>query len=241
MTRATTLDQRLGDLLQVGRFDPPPSFAGQAAITDPLVFERAADGPAWWAEQARQRLAWHRPFSTVLDDSNPPFYQWFSDGALNVSYNCLDRHVEAGLGDRVAFHWLGEEGEQRACTYADMLADVQRLANGLKAHGVRKGDVVGIYLALARGERHDDERVVCAPMSSPAVGRILLSQHVYGTGPVSQVGPAACDHRTCRNATPAWLRSGPAPRGRPSPEACTMAELMTVEQHLRADPLPPLI
>jgi len=148
MTEATTLEQHLSDLLQVGRFDPPPSFAGRAAIKDPSVFERAADGPAWWAEQARQRLAWHRPFSTVLDDSNPPFYQWFSDGTLNVSYNCLDRHVQDGLGDRIAFHWLGEEGEQRACTYADMLADVQRLANGLKAQGVRKGDVVGIYLPM---------------------------------------------------------------------------------------------
>jgi acetyl-CoA synthetase len=148
MTEATTLEQHLSDLLQVGRFDPPPSFAGRAAITDPSVFDRAADGPAWWAEQARQRLAWHRPFNTVLDDSNPPFYQWFSDGALNASYNCLDRHVQNGLGDRIAFHWLGEEGEQRACTYAEMLADVQRLANGLKAQGVRKGDVVGIYLPM---------------------------------------------------------------------------------------------
>jgi acetyl-CoA synthetase len=148
MIKATTLDQHLSDLLQVGRFDPLPSFAGRAAITDTSVFERAADGPAWWAEQAKQRLAWHRPFSTVLDDSNPPFYQWFSDGALNVSYNCLDRHVQNGLGDRVAFHWLGEEGERRACTYADMLADVQRLANGLRAQGVGKGDVVGIYLPM---------------------------------------------------------------------------------------------
>jgi acetyl-CoA synthetase len=148
MTEATTLEQHLSDLLHVGRFDPPPSFAARAAITDPSVIERAADGPGWWAEQARQRLAWHRPFSTVLDDSNPPFYQWFSDGALNVSYNCLDRHVQDGRGDRIAFHWIGEEGEQRTCTYADMLADVQRLANGLKAQGVRKGDVVGIYLPM---------------------------------------------------------------------------------------------
>jgi acetyl-CoA synthetase len=148
MTQATTLEQHLGDLLQVGRFDPPRHFAERAAIKDPSVYERAADAPAWWAEQASQRLAWHRPFSTVLDDSNPPFYQWFSDGALNVSYNCLDRHVQDGLGDRVAFHWLGEEGEHRACTYAEMLADVQRLANGLKARGIRKGDVVGIYLPM---------------------------------------------------------------------------------------------
>jgi acetyl-CoA synthetase len=148
MAEPTTLEQHLADLLQVGQFDPSGPFAEQAVVNDPSVYEAAADAPAWWAEQARQRLTWHRPFSTVLDDSNPPFYRWFSDGALNVSYNCLDRHVESGLGDRVAFYWLGEEGEQRACTYAEMLGDVQRLANGLKAQGVRKGDVVGIYLPM---------------------------------------------------------------------------------------------
>src|SRR5207342_3581678 len=108
----------------------------------------AADGPAWWADQARQRLDWQTPFSSVLDDSNPPFYSWFADGRLNASYNCLDRHVEAGHGDRVAFHWRGEEREERDVTYAQLLADVQRLANGLKARGVRKGDVVGIYLPM---------------------------------------------------------------------------------------------
>ena len=84
----------------------------------------------------------------MLDDSNPPFYNWFADGRLNARYNCLDRHVHAGHGDRVAFHWRGEEGEERDLTYAELLADVQRLANGLKARGVRKGDVVGIYLPM---------------------------------------------------------------------------------------------
>ena len=84
----------------------------------------------------------------MLDDSEPPFYKWFIGGKLNASYNCLDRHVEAGNGDRVAFHWRGEEGEERDVTYADLLRDVQRLANALKDHGVGKGDVVGIYLPM---------------------------------------------------------------------------------------------
>ena len=84
----------------------------------------------------------------MLDDINPPFYKWFADGKLNVSYNCLDRHVKAGQGDRVAYHWHGEEGEQRDVTYADLLRDVQRLANGLKSLGVGKEDVVGIYLPM---------------------------------------------------------------------------------------------
>ncbi|HEV2974643.1 MAG TPA: acetate--CoA ligase, partial [Solirubrobacteraceae bacterium] len=88
------------------------------------------------------------PFTTVLDDSNPPFYKWFTDGQLNVSYNCLDRHVEAGRGNRVAFHWAGEQGEHRAITYAELHGDVQRLANALKQLGVAKGDVVGIYLPM---------------------------------------------------------------------------------------------
>ncbi len=83
-----------------------------------------------------------------LDDSNPPFYKWFTDGKLNASYNCLDRHVEAGLGDRVAYHWRGEEGEERDVTYAELLADVQRFANALRDHGIGKGDVVGIYLPM---------------------------------------------------------------------------------------------
>ena len=142
------LEDQLHQLLEIDRFEPPASFVDVAKITDSAVYEQAADGPAWWAEQARERLDWQTPFTTVLDDSSPPFYKWFSDGTLNVSYNCLDRHVERGLGSRIAFHWHGEEGEYRAVTYADLLADVQRLANGLLARGVRKGDVVGIFLPM---------------------------------------------------------------------------------------------
>ena len=81
----------------------------------------------------------------ALDESQPPFYKWFADGRLNASANCLDRHVEAGRGDRVAYHWRGEEGEERDITYAALLGDVQRFANALLDHGIGKGDVVGIY------------------------------------------------------------------------------------------------
>src|SRR5580658_9113965 len=142
-------EERLELLLQTRDFPPSAEFAAQAEVVDPAVYEQAAADPqGWWAGQARQRLDWATPFTEVLDDSNPPFYRWFADGTLNVSYNCLDRHVQAGYGDRVAFHWHGEEGEQRDLTYAELLADVQRLANGLKARGVGKGDVVGIYLPM---------------------------------------------------------------------------------------------
>ena len=89
-----------------------------------------------------------REWDTVLDDSNPPFYKWFVGGQLNVSHNCLDRHVAAGRGDRVAFHWRGEEGEERDITYAELLAEVERFANALKDLGIGKGDIVGIYLPM---------------------------------------------------------------------------------------------
>ncbi len=142
------LDRELADLLEVERFPPPEQFREHALLKDPQVYERAAADPlAWWTEQAEQ-LHWFSPWQQVLDDSNPPFYKWFVGGTLNVSYNCLDRHVEAGNGDRVAFHWRGEEGDQRDITYAELLAEVKRFANALKDQGVRKGDVVGIYLPM---------------------------------------------------------------------------------------------
>ena len=145
---ADELEDVLEQLLQVERFDPPPEFRAGARLNDPEVYARAAADPqAYWAERARE-LHWHKPFETVLDDSNPPFYKWFPDGELNLSYNCLDRHIEAGLGDRVAYHWHGEEGEQRTITYADLHRDVQRLANGLTDLGIGRGDVVGIFLPM---------------------------------------------------------------------------------------------
>src|ERR1035437_8326515 len=148
-TPAPQGEDRIELLLATPDFPPSAAFAAQAEVADAAIYERAAVDPdTWWADQARQRLDWDTPFTEVLDDSDAPFYRWFADGTLNVSYNCLDRHVEAGLGDRVAFHWHGEEGEQRDLTYAELLADVQRLANGLKARGVGKGDVVGIYLPM---------------------------------------------------------------------------------------------
>ena len=142
------LDGELASLLDVERFDPPAEFREQALLSDPAVYERAAGDPqAWWAEQA-QELDWFQKWTRVLDDTDPPFYKWFTGGTLNVSYNCLDRHVIAGRGERVAFHWRGEEGQERDITYAQLLEEVQCLASALKALGVGKGDVVGIYLPM---------------------------------------------------------------------------------------------
>jgi acetyl-CoA synthetase len=143
------LEGHLTELLEVERFDPPEEFAAAAVWSDPAIYEEASSDPeAWWKRQASELLDWDTEPSEGLDDSNPPFYKWFSDGRLNASANCLDRHVEAGRGDRVAFHWRGEEGEERDITYADLLADVQRFANALRDRGIEKGDVVGIFLPM---------------------------------------------------------------------------------------------
>ncbi|MBB4932584.1 acetyl-CoA synthetase [Lipingzhangella halophila] len=148
MTEGASLDQRVAELATVESFEPPAAFRARAHATDAALFEKAdQDRLAFWAEQARA-LDWEKPFSTVLNDTDAPFYRWFEDGTLNASYNCLDRHVAAGLGDRIAYHWRGEEGEERAISYADLLDSVQRFANALRDLGVRKGDVVGIYLPM---------------------------------------------------------------------------------------------
>jgi acetyl-CoA synthetase len=147
--RLAGLQAELEELLHVERFEPPAEFREAALLNDPAIYEEASRDPeAWWLRQATELLDWVEEPTQSLDDSNPPFYKWFSDGRLNVSVNCLDRHVEAGLGDRIAYHWRGEEGEEREITYAELLEQVQRFANVLRDHGIGKGDVVGIYLGM---------------------------------------------------------------------------------------------
>jgi acetyl-CoA synthetase len=146
---SSSLEGRLSELLEVESFEPPEEFRAAALLNDPAVYEEAAADPeAWWLGQSKQLLDWAQEPSQGLDDSNPPFYKWFADGKINASANCLDRHVEAGNGERVAFHWRGEEGEERDITYAELLADVKRFANALEGVGVEKGDIVGIYLPM---------------------------------------------------------------------------------------------
>src|SRR5512132_3026352 len=143
------LQQRLEALLEIEKFPPPEDFRKQALIKDESIYEEAAADPeGFWAKQADELVDWVEKPTETLDESNAPFYKWFADGKLNLSYNCLDRHVEAGNGNRVAYHWRGEEGEERDITYAELHRDVQRLANALKAHGIGKGDAAGIYLPM---------------------------------------------------------------------------------------------
>ena len=146
---AESVERQLEALLEVEKFPPPDDFRSKALVTDDSMYEEAErDLEGFWARQADELVDWFEQPSETLDESNAPFYKWFADGKLNVSYNCLDRHVEAGNGDRVAYHWRGEEGEEREITYAELNRDVQRFANALKDRGIGKGDVVGIFLPM---------------------------------------------------------------------------------------------
>jgi acetyl-CoA synthetase len=129
------------------RFPPPPEFAKRANVPGREIYERAEkDFEGFWAEQARV-LEWRRPFQKVLE-WEAPYAKWFPDGQLNVSENCLDRHVKAGRGTRVAYFWEGEPGDTRTLTYTQLLEETCRCANALKELGVRKGDRVAIYLPM---------------------------------------------------------------------------------------------
>ncbi|MDP9270975.1 MAG: acetate--CoA ligase [Chloroflexota bacterium] len=128
-------------------FPPPPEFAAQSNAP-PDIYERAErDFEGFWAEEAARRLSWFKPWDTVLD-WQLPYAKWYVGGELNAAYNCVDRHVEQGLGDKVAYYWEGEPGDSRTLTYADLQREVAKCANALKALGVHKGDRVGIYMPM---------------------------------------------------------------------------------------------
>ncbi len=135
-------------LTEVRRFPPSESFMANSIAPASLYSDAAADRVEFWATQARELLHWHEAFTETLDWSDPPFARWFGDGRLNVAYNCLDRHVLAGLGDRVAIHWEGEPGDSRSITYAELTAEVKRAANVLLSLGIGAGDRVAVYLPM---------------------------------------------------------------------------------------------
>jgi len=143
MTDNTTIDSLLHENR---RFPPPDDFVAQRVATPELYEKAREDRLGFWAEQARSLLYWHTPFTETLDWSNAPFARWFGDGRINVSYNCLDRHVLKGLGDRVALHFEGEPGDSRAITYSELTSEVKKAANLLASLGVTQGDRVVIYM-----------------------------------------------------------------------------------------------
>jgi acetyl-CoA synthetase len=142
------IERNIENLLSELRvFEPPAAFTQQAIVADRSVYERAAaDHEAFWAEMAGQ-LTWSKTWDTVMD-WNPPWVKWFVGGKLNASYNCLDRHLEAGGGDKVAYYWEGEPGEKRTITYRDLYEETCRFANALRSLGIGKGDRVAIYLGM---------------------------------------------------------------------------------------------
>lgn len=130
------------------RFPPTAEFAAQANAQRDLYAWANADRPTFWADQARELISWEKPFEEVLDWSDAPFARWFADGTLNAAYNAVNRHVEAGNGDRVALHFEGEGGDTRTVTYADLQREVSKAANAFTALGIGTGDRVAIYLPL---------------------------------------------------------------------------------------------
>ncbi len=141
-------DENLSSHLAELDLSPSDELKAQANGTEALYAEADADYEAFWARQARERITWSKDFDQTLDWSGAPFAKWFVGGELNVAYNCVDRHVEAGNGDRVAIHFEGAGGDTRTITYADLLADVSRAANALIELGVQTGDRVVIYLPM---------------------------------------------------------------------------------------------
>ena len=149
MGDASTQDKTLANLLKEDRrFEPPADLAANANLTAEAYDAAAADREGFWAAQA-ERLAWDTRWDQVLDWSNAPFAKWFVGGRLNAAYNCVDRHVEAGRGDKVAIHWVGEPiDDTRDITYAELKDEVSKAANALTELGVATGDRVAIYMPM---------------------------------------------------------------------------------------------
>lgn len=142
-------EETLSTVLQQDHsFEPTEEFAAAANGTADLYAAAEADHEGFWAEQARKYVTWSKDFETTLDWSGAPFAKWYVGGELNAAYNCVDRHVEAGNGDRVAIHFEGEPGDSRSITYADLHREVQQAANALESLGVAKGDRVAIYMPM---------------------------------------------------------------------------------------------
>ncbi len=140
-------------LQEVRVFEPPAELAagariGSMAAYRELVARVEADPDAFWGEQAREQLHWFEPFHTVLDWSNPPFARWFEGGTTNLSYNCLDRHLEGPHAEKTALIWEGEPGDSRRFTYRELHAEVCKAANALKTLGIGKGDLVALYMPM---------------------------------------------------------------------------------------------
>ena len=185
-------------------FPPPPAFAAQANTNDRSMYDEAeADYEAFWARQARELVTWTRDFDTTLE-WDLPYAKWFVGGELNITANCLDRHVEAGRGDKVAFHWEGEPGDQVAITYAQLLTEVCKFANVLKGLGLEKGDRVAIYMPM----------ILELPIAMLACARIGVAHSVIFGGFSADAIVDRCDDAQAKliiTADGGYRRGAPAP------------------------------
>ena len=200
MTESSTLSNLSSE---ERRFEPPAEFAEHANLTAEAYERAGADRLAFWAEQA-ERLDWGKRWDQVLDWSNPPFAKWFVGATLNASVNCLDRHVDAGRGDRVAFHWIGEpDGDTRAITYADLLDEVCRASNALTELGVAAGDRVAIYLPMI-------PEAVVAMLACARIGAVHTV--VFGGFSADALSTRVndCDARVVITADGGYRRGAPA-------------------------------
>ena len=148
-------------------FEPPAAFSAQANLSkaeyDRLNASAAADYPGFWAALAREELLWHKPFTRSLDESKAPFYQWFDDGELNVSYNCLERNLKNGNAGKIAIIFEADDGAVTKVSYQDLYHRVCRFANGLKSLGIRKGDRVVIPTIPSSTSSRSPPRVSAIP------------------------------------------------------------------------------
>src|SRR6266542_4315456 len=204
-------------LLEERRYPPPPEFTAQANA-GPEIYDR--DWREFWETEGRERVTWFEPFEGLLE-WELPYAKWYLGGKLNVTYNCVDRHVEAGNGDRVAYHWEGEpEDERRTLTFSDLLRETTKLANALKALGVRKGTPVGIYLGM----------VPEAPIAMLACARIGAPHTVVFGGFSADSLSGRLRDMECEvliTQDEAWRRGQTVPLKRTADEA--LAEATTVK------------
>jgi acetyl-CoA synthetase len=198
--------QAIEALLEERRVFPPPAeFRARARVSDESVYAEAeADPVGFWMSRALDELAWYREPTQGLDDSNPPFYKWFADGELNASVNCLDRHLAAGGGDKVAYIWVGEPGDERVITYRELHDEVNRLANVLRGFGVVRGDRVAINLGM----------VPELPMALLACARIGAAHSVVFGGFSAQSLSGRINDAECKvliTADGGWRKGGIVP------------------------------
>ncbi len=217
--------QAIEALLEERRtFPPPAAFRARARVSDGSLYAEAdADPVGFWMSRALSELTWYQEPTQALDDSNPPFFKWFADGELNASVNCLDRHLSAGGGDKTAYIWVGEPGDERIISYRELHDEVNRLANVLREFGVVKGDRVAIYLGM----------VPELPMALLACARIGAAHSVVFGGFSAQSLAGRINDAECKvliTADGGWRKGGIVPLKQAADDA--LADCPSIEHVL---------